>query len=276
MKKTTAQTAEIPIDVIDVTDLNIRRFYTEATIGELGKSISATGQIYPIFVRPGSNGRYELVFGSRRLYAARLLRLEKITATVADVDDRQAIMLALSENIQREDLNPFEEAWGFLKLVNDHKMKLKDIADGVGYDEAYVRRRIQLISMPEEVQGFISQRQLGLAHVDALVRLGTPEDQVQFARSAARHGLSTVELSRMIKESFGRKQTARKRTSPKELSSEKVRLKIRGFTEWLENVLPNVLIMGGREVISIKVAIRDLEVSAGRAIDQITRKYGKE
>lgn len=278
MKKLTfGATIEIPVDAVDVTELNIRRFYAEETIVGLGKSISEEGQIYPIIVRPGAvPGRYDLVFGSRRLRAAQAFKLEKIEARVADVDDRNAILLALTENLHREDLNAFEEAWAFLKLVNDHKMKLGEIAGRIKRDEPYVRRRIQLLSLPEEVQEFVSHRQLNLAHIDVLARLGTPEDQVQFARSAVRHSLSMDELGTMIRSAFERQRAQRRPKTTKALNGEKVRLRIKGFTDWLENVIPDVLIMGGREIANVKEVIRELEVTAGRAIDQITRKYGKE
>ena len=144
---------EISRDSIVITDLNIRKFYNDDTLEELSRSFSEVGNLYPILVRPGNNGKYELIAGSRRLKAAEKSDLSHVpVCVISDIDDKGIIELALSENLQREDLTPFEEAEAIMRLMKDFNMGAGEIAKRIGRNIGFVRNRIKLLSLPEELQ----------------------------------------------------------------------------------------------------------------------------
>lgn len=229
-------------------DGGVRKTYDELPIFELGKSISEVGMIYPLMVQEIGPNRYELIIGSRRLRAAKNLKLARIPAVIIEgIDDRSKLELMLTENLHRQDLTPFEEAWAILRLINEHKMTLQAVAKRIGRSESTVRNRIQLLSLDKEVQELVSQRKLSVTQIDTLARLASPEDQVQFARAAAINALSPNELTRLVREELAQKkarkgieENGKQKHKLVVHSATRIRLKITLFTEWLKEMSPSL------------------------------------
>ncbi len=144
----TESTTEIPLDLIDPSPLQPRSVFDEAKLDELAKSITANGVVQPVLVRR-KDGRFELIAGERRFRAAIRASLNSIPAIVRNVPDEQVLEIALIENIQREDLNPIEEAKAYKKLIEDLGLTQEAVAERVGRDRSYVTNYIRLLRLPE-------------------------------------------------------------------------------------------------------------------------------
>ncbi len=260
---------EIPVDAITLSAFNPRKFVDEVSLGELGRSLSDRGTLYPVIVQAKPGGGYELFIGGRRLRAATQLQLEKIPAfVVSGVDDREKLLSALTENLHREDLTPFEEAWAFLKLINDFKMSMQDIAKEIDREEPYVRKRLQMLSLPEQVQELLAKRRLSMSHIDALIGLKLPDHQVQFAEAAVKDSLSGDELTVLVQEEFSGNGSERHGGRPPqrrwrgEFNGSRLTLKILKMVGFLKVVAPGAASMAPLEQSQIRAALEKLIAAA--------------
>lgn len=151
-----------------------RRNFDEAALDELAQSIAARGVIQPIIVRPMGKGRYQLVAGERRWRAAQRARLHEIPAIVREVDEAEIGVLALVENLQREDLNPVEEARAYQRLGEEQKLTQQEIAGLVDKSRSHVANMMRLLDLPGEVLELIERGQLTMGHARALVTVAEP------------------------------------------------------------------------------------------------------
>jgi len=227
------QMPRIPIAKIRENAVTLRTEYEPESLEELAESMEDKGQIQPVIVQSGDDGWFDLVIGSRRLRAAKAKGHRDIVAYVIDRREPvELLFIALAENLHRRDLNPFEEAQGFLRLMKEFNLDLKTIAKGVNKPESYVRSRLQLLSMPEEVIEMVADQVLPINSVRTLARLPTGEDQVRFARSAARHHLTQSELSAQIRQELA--EAPRKERVSYELTAVKLQARIGEFTAFLQ------------------------------------------
>ena len=173
-----------------------RRNFDEAALAELAESIAARGVIQPVIVRPLGEGRYQLVAGERRWRAAQKARLHEIPALVRELDQREVLALALIENIQREDLNPVEEAQAYQRLADDEGMTQAEIAKLVDKSRSHVANLQRLLGLPGEVLDMVVDGSLSMGHARALIG---HEDAVALARSAVANRLSVREVERMMR-----------------------------------------------------------------------------
>jgi ParB family chromosome partitioning protein len=175
----------------------------EETLAELAESIRAQGLIQPIVVRPldavGGELRYEIVAGERRWRAAQLAGLHAIPAIVRDIPDQTAVVVALIENIQREDLNPMEEARALRRLVENFEMTHATAADSVGRSRVMVSNLLRLLELPDAVTTMLERRELGMGHARALLALDAIEDQLTLARRVVKEGWSVRETERAVR-----------------------------------------------------------------------------
>ena len=146
-----------------------RTHFDEAALEELAQSIRTRGVIQPIIVRPGPGGRYQLVAGERRWRAAQKAQLHQIPALVRDLDDREVMALALIENLQREDLNPVEEARAYRRLADEERMTQADIAAMVNKSRSHVANLQRLLELPDDVLGLVAAGRLTMGHARALI-----------------------------------------------------------------------------------------------------------
>ncbi len=178
-----------------------RRHFDEAALGELAASIAARGVIQPIIVRPRGEGRYQLVAGERRWRAAQKARLHEIPALVRDLDDREVMALALIENIQREDLNPVEEARAYQRLSDDEGMTQAEIARMVDKSRSHVANFQRLLGLPEAVLDLVEVGRLSMGHARALIG---QDDAASLAQQAVNDNLSVREMERMVRQVAGK------------------------------------------------------------------------
>ena len=194
---------EIPVDLLQRGRYQPRIDMREETLQELADSISSQGLVQPIVVRPldpvGGELRYEIVAGERRWRAAQLAGLHAITAIVREIPDQAAVAMSLIENIQREDLNPMEEARALWRLVEDFDMTHATAAEAVGRSRVMVSNLLRLLELPDQVIAMLERRELGMGHARALLALDSVADQLTLARRVVKEGWSVRETERAIR-----------------------------------------------------------------------------
>ncbi len=193
---------ELPVDLLQRGQFQPRVDMHEDTLAELAESIKAQGIVQPIVVRPvitaSAERRYEIVAGERRWRAAQLAGLHNVPAIVRDIPDDAAVAVALIENIQRENLNPVEEARALSRLVQQFEMTHGEAAEAVGRSRAAVSNLLRLLELPPDVMALLESRQLDMGHARALLGVAAPERLVELARQAAREGWSVRETERAV------------------------------------------------------------------------------
>jgi len=201
----------LPVDLLDRGRFQPRTEFDPEALQELADSISAQGVVQPIVVREVPGERFEIVAGERRWRAAQLAGLEEIPALIREIADETAIAVALIENIQREDLNPLEEASALKRLTEEFGMTHQAVADAVGRSRASVSNLLRLLELAPEVKALIGERRLEMGHARALAALDTVR-QGEVARQVAAKGLSVREtealVRRVLEGGGGRRQPA--------------------------------------------------------------------
>jgi len=180
---------KLQIDLLQPGKYQPRREMDEAKLSELSESIKAQGVIQPILVRQVEGGRYEIVAGERRWRASRLAGLDEVPVVVRELEDRTVIAMALIENIQREDLNPLEEAEALQRLISEFSLTHAEAAQAVGRSRASVSNLLRLIDLPAGVRVLLESRRLEMGHARALLTLA-PE----LATKLAQEGWSVREV----------------------------------------------------------------------------------
>ncbi len=171
----------------------------QASLEELARSLKAQGVMQPILARTLGKGRYEIIAGERRWRAAKLAGLREVPVVVREVPDSAALAMALIENIQREDLNPLEEATGIHRLINEFKMTHQEAADAVGRSRAATTNLLRLLNLPQSVQALLYDGKIDMGHARALLALeGRRQEDV--AKRVAERGLSVRETEKAVQD----------------------------------------------------------------------------
>lgn len=170
---------ELPVQKIEPNPMQPRKVYDETALAELAESIRANGIIQPLTVRKGQNGYYQIIAGERRWRAARLAGLQTVPVLVLQADDQKVMELALIENLQREDLNPVEEARGYETLIREYGLTQEEAAQRVGKSRSAVANALRLLSLPEEGQKLLESGELTPGHARAVLSLKSTEKQLQ-------------------------------------------------------------------------------------------------
>jgi len=186
------------------------------SLNELAQSISAQGMLQPILVRPVGTDRYEIIAGERRWRAAQLAGLKEVPVLVRDIADEATLAVALIENIQREDLNPLEEALGLERLINEFGMTHEQAAGAVGRSRSAVSNLLRLINLSEGVRALLMEGQLEMGHGRALLAL-TESQQIVFARNIIAQGLSVRETEKKVQALQGNKTAKPKAGASRDL-----------------------------------------------------------
>lgn len=190
---------EVDVDRILPNRAQPRGRFDEETIVSLAKSLKNNGVLQPILVRPLPDGRYELVAGERRWRAAQRAGLLKIPAVVRDVEESRLLEHALIENLQRQDLNPIDEARAYRTLVEEHGLTQQEVADRVGKQRATIANFLRLLSLAPAVQEFVRTGELPMGHARALLAVPDQAQQEQLARRAVREALSVRQVERLAR-----------------------------------------------------------------------------
>ena len=189
---------KLPLDVISPGPYQPRSIFDADRLEELAESIRQQGVIQPVVVRHAGDDEYELIAGERRWRAAQLADIDDIPAIIRDVPDEIAIAMALVENIQRENLNPIEEATALKRLVEEFQMTHQEAGDAVGRSRSAVSNLLRLLELSEEVRELVDARHLEMGHARALLTL-EPALQAQAAREVVRKDLSVRETEQLVR-----------------------------------------------------------------------------
>lgn len=200
---------QIPVSKIRTNKYQPRVDFNSEKLHELMNSIKEKGVVQPVLVRRAADG-YELIAGERRLRAVKSLGIEKIPAIVRNVQDVDMLEISLIENIQREELNPLEEAHAFQRFITEFEFTQDKIAKVLGKDRSTIANTIRLLSLPKKIQEYISKNAITAGHARAILMLPTENDQLRVANLVIRKGLSVRETEALASKG-GR--TARKATA---------------------------------------------------------------
>jgi ParB family transcriptional regulator, chromosome partitioning protein len=199
---------EVPVELLRRGKYQPRVDMREDSLTELAESIKAQGVVQPIVVRPLRNGaggetEYEIVAGERRWRAAQMAGLQTIPAVIRDIPDESAVAVALIENIQREDLNPIEEARSLHRLIEEFGLTHADAADAVGRSRATVTNLLRLLELPRLVREMLERRELDMGHARALLGVESPELQFELAERACKQRWSVRATEEAVRKFAG-------------------------------------------------------------------------
>lgn len=194
----TEDTTEVPTDLIDPSLLQPRSVFDDAKLDELAKSINVNGVIQPVLLRR-KGARFELIAGERRWRAAVRAGLTKIPAVLRSVSDEKVLEIALIENIQREDLNPIEEARAYKKLIETLGLTQETVAERVGRDRSYVTNYLRLLRLPEDIQELLQVGKLSTGHARTLLGVDHVDVQRRIARKIIEQDLSVRATEQMVR-----------------------------------------------------------------------------
>ena len=187
-----------------------RQQFSEVELAELTASLKQNGLLQPILVRRKGDGIYELIAGERRLRAAKLSGMQKIPALIRNVSDQESMVLALVENLQRDDLNPMETARAYQRMLNEFSLTQEGIAQKVACDRSSVANMLRLTSLPAEVQHLIETDQLSTGHAKVILGLMTPAAQISLATQIVSGQLSVRETERLVQGHAEAKKTGKR------------------------------------------------------------------
>lgn len=185
------------VDLIDPRHDQPRKYFDEEALKELAASISIHGVIQPIIVRR-NNERYEIVAGERRYRASKYLNLKEIPAVVRTIDEENAAKISLIENVQREDLNPIEEALAYKKIMEDYELKQDELGEAVGKSRAYISNSIRLLNLEKKVVDYLYEGKLTPGHGKALLAL-EKDKQLEAAEKIINLGLNVRDTEEEVK-----------------------------------------------------------------------------
>ena len=203
---------------IDPNRSQPRQYFEDESLDELSESIRQFGVLQPILVQKKGN-RYEIIAGERRWRAARKAGLTEIPAIVREYTDQETLELSLIENIQREDLNPIEEAKAFRRLVEEFSLRQEDLAVRVSKSRTAITNSLRLLKLDERVQDMIEQGQISMGHARALIPVEIPEEQYLIAQQIAEKHLSVRDVEKLIKARLSGKK--KKKDSGKDKTAER-------------------------------------------------------
>lgn len=191
---------EVDIDLIDPNPEQPRTIFSEEKLEELSQSIRENGLVQPILVRRKGDGRYQLVAGERRWRAAQRIGMQRVSAVVRDVEDEKLLEIALIENIQRQELNPIEEAIAYQRLMEVLGHTQEEVAKRVGKDRSSVANYVRLLKLPTSVQTMLEEERLSMGHARALLGLEEQEEQAKLAQEVVERKLSVRETERAVQQ----------------------------------------------------------------------------
>jgi len=211
---------KLPVDLLQRGKYQPRMDMRPDSLQELADSIKAQGLVQPILVRPLNEGapgprRYEIIAGERRWRAAQLAGLHEIPAVVRRVPDEAAVAMALIENIQRENLNPLEEATALARLISEFDMTHATAAEAVGRSRAAVSNLLRLLDLTDEVKALVEKRELEMGHARALLGLENKRQQAEVGALVAKKNLSVRETEALVKRLLSQPREAEQDAAPR-------------------------------------------------------------
>ncbi|MEW9121435.1 MAG: nucleoid occlusion protein [Thermotaleaceae bacterium] len=204
MKEQEMKILQIPVGSIRPNPYQPRKIFAKAALDELCESIKVYGVLQPISVRKIGQQGYELVAGERRLRAAKMAEIDTIPAIVVEIADQDSAVLALIENLQREDLNFIEEAEGYAHLINDHSFTQQDIAEKVGKNQSTIANKLRILKLSHEVKQMLLENQLTERHGRALLKLPDEKLQLEILHEVIKKDLNVKKTEKLIADTMER------------------------------------------------------------------------
>lgn len=189
---------EVPIDRISPNPFQPRKTFEIESLRELADSIANHGVLQPLLVRE-KDGFYQLIAGERRLRASKLAGLKVVPVIIKDFDDRTIMEIALVENLQREDLNPIEEAEAYRRLIQEFELTQEEIARTIGKSRSAVANTLRLLNLPEKIRAILAEDKISMGHARSMLALDSPEAQETVCREVIDQNLSVRETERLVK-----------------------------------------------------------------------------
>jgi len=211
----------IDIDEIKPNPNQPRRTFNEAKLNELADSIRQNGVIQPLVVQKRENG-YELVAGERRWRASRLASLERVPCIIREFDEKQNLIITIIENMQREDLDPIEEAAGLQQMIHKFGFTQEQISESLGKSRAYIANSVRLLKLPEAIQNMMREGKISAAHGRTLAGITDPDKQLRLAERIEAEGLSVRAVENLAKEIREQPNTLKK--APKKEKPTEIRI----------------------------------------------------
>jgi ParB family chromosome partitioning protein len=205
---------EVDIDLIDPNPDQPRLRFNEDKLNELAQSIRANGLVQPLLLRRSANGRYQIVAGERRWRAAQRAGLRGVHAVVRNIPDSKLLELALIENIQREELNPIEEASAYQRLIHNLGLTQDEVAQQVGKDRSSIANYLRLLKLPEDVQRMLEDELISMGHARALLGLDTKDQIRRLADEVAEKKLSVRQTEQAVKRATSPQSPGERSTPP--------------------------------------------------------------
>ena len=191
---------ELKLDDLSPNPYQPRRSFDEASLNELAESVKSHGVIQPIVARRVSGGRYQIIAGERRWRAARLAGLSTVPAVIKEMDDSAMMQVALIENLQRQDLNPIEEALAYRKLMDGFGLTQEDVSSAVGRSRPAIANSVRLLNLPPAVQDHIAEKRLSVGHARCLLTIENPDVQAKLADHIVQAGLNVRQAERVVRD----------------------------------------------------------------------------
>ena len=246
--ESTGGTVRLGINEIEPNRSQPRKTFDEQALSELAQSIADHGVIQPLLVRPLPDGSYQLIAGERRWRASRMAGLSEVPVVIREMSDSEAMELALVENLQREDLNPIEEARGFQLLMETYALTQEQAAARVGKSRPAVANAMRLLALPDDVIAMVEAGTLSAGHARALLGLPKSEDILPLAKQVAAKGLSVRETERLVR-LCAKDKPAEKRVKKRDTFYDEAEL---AFSEALGRTAKVFLSSGGKGTVEIE------------------------
>lgn len=227
-----------------------RKEFNESALSELSKSIEKNGVIQPILVRPLAGGSYQIVAGERRWRAARMAGLTEIPVVIREMSDEDAAVFALIENLQREDLNPIEEAEGIRSLIEEFGMTQEEAADRVGKSRTAVTNILRLLKLPQNILSMVAKGKITSGHARALISLEDEGEMLKIANAVIDNSLTVREVEKMVKTALaGENAKPKKREKKRDKYYDEVEL---ALTQTLGRKVKIYLSKGGKGTLEFE------------------------
>ncbi len=224
---------------IDINDIKANKTqprlnFDEKKLEELASSIKENGVIQPLVLRNTEKG-YEIVAGERRWRASRKAGLKKVPCIVRDFDDKQNMLVSIIENMQREDLNPIEEALGLKKMLKKYNLTQEQVSESVGKSRPYIANSLRLLKLPEKIQNHVAANEISAAHGRSIAGITEPVSQLELCEKIIKKGLSVRETEKLIANKKNKTKVKKEKIKSSEILSVEDELKLKLGTKVLIN-----------------------------------------
>lgn len=217
-------TSQISINDIEPNHDQPRKSFDDEAMAELADSIAVHGILQPLIVRPLTSGNYQIVAGERRWRAARMAGLTEVPVIIRSLTDKEVSELALIENLQREDLNPIEEAMGYQNLINQYGFTQEEISKRVGKSRPAVTNALRLLSLEQEILDFLAAGEFSQGHARSLLAIKDSEKRIEVAKFVIKNDLSVRELEKLVKKINAENEEKQEKTKLKSVFFSEVEL----------------------------------------------------